>query len=315
MSAAQEWGGRDGPGGRRHPTPMTPLKGLGRQLDCRPRNTQPGQFHEGGQQLGVASRLRPRANEKGLGMQPKPNLHLRGISRKGIAAATLAVAGFAGLAVAQTTPAMADPTVQYVATGSDTIQDIINQVGLDEAGNFLGSYNAVNPVTAAAHEVITPVKSTGTLCSFARPNGSGEGVAALRYSVNSGSGATPPTPSPQAGCVDIGRSSSGPGTNASTTGQFIYIPFALDAVAWLVGPATGGVVGGVTSVATSITQANLFTLADLKTMYDSCGTVTEGGVTYWPFQAGITQPTRHTSRSTCTSRSRVRHAQLLGGPA
>lgn len=216
-------------------------------------------------------------------MKRKPELHLRGARRKGIAAVSLALLGFTGLALAQVTPAMADPTTVYVAAGSDTIQDIMNQFGLDAGGNTVGSYNAVNPVTGAAHEIITPVKATtGTNCSFARPNGSGEGVAALRFAVNSASGATPPTPAPQAGCVDIARSSSGPGTNASTTGVFVYVPFALDAVTGATGPASGGTIGGVTAVATNITQSDLFTKADLTTLYSTCQPVTEGGVTYNP---------------------------------
>ena len=222
-------------------------------------------------------------------MKRKPELHLRGVSRKGIAAASLAMLGFTGLALAQVTPAMADPTEVYVATGSDTIQDVDNQFSIDLSGNTLGSYNAVNPVTAAAHEIITPVKATtGTSCSFARPNGSGEGVAALRFSVNSASGATPPTPAPQAGCVDIGRSSSGPGTNQSATGQFVYIPFALDGVAMATGPAAGGVVGGVTTVATNLTSVDGFTLANLQSLY-TCNNVTVGAVTYNPNTAAAGQ--------------------------
>jgi phosphate transport system substrate-binding protein len=205
------------------------------------------------------------------------------VKRKSIAAASLAVLGFAGLAFAQVSPAMADPTEVYVAVGSDTIQDISNQLSVDLGSNTLGSYNAVNPVTQAAHEVITPVKATtGQPCSFARPNGSGEGVAALRFSVNSGSGAAPPAPQPQANCVDIARSSSGPGTNASTTGVFVYIPFALDAVAGSTGPTAAGTIGGVNAVATAITQAGSFTLTDLKNLYANCMPITEGGVTYDP---------------------------------
>jgi hypothetical protein len=219
----------------------------------------------------------------------KPELHLRGARAKGIAAVSLAMLGFTGLALAQVTPAMADPTQVYVATGSDTIQDVMNQFGLDAAGNTVGSYNAVNPVTGAAHEIITPVKATtGTNCSFARPNGSGEGVAALRFSVNSASGATPPTPSPQAGCVDIARSSSPPGNNQSNTGQFVYVPFALDGVTVATGPATGGTVGGVATVATNLTSANSFTLANLQSLY-ACNNVTVGGITYNPNTAAAGQ--------------------------
>ena len=216
----------------------------------------------------------------------------------------MAVVGFTGLAFAQASPALADPTVTLVATGSDTIQDVYNQFGTDVAGNLLGSYDAVNPVTQAAHEIITPVDgSSGAKCSFARPNGSGEGVADLRWSLNQATtnGGSAPLPHAQLGCVDIGRSSSGPGSLASTTGPIVYIPFALDGVAGATGPAscpgttcaayqytyTGGSPATqqtvtATPVPSLITGADLFTFNDLQTMYQTCGTVTEGGVTYDP---------------------------------
>jgi len=218
----------------------------------------------------------------------KPDLHLRGAGRKGIAAVSLAMLGFTGLALAPVTPAMADPTEVYVAVGSDTTQDIMNQSAIDTAGNTLGSYNAINPVTAAAHEIITPAKTSGTLCSFARPNGSGEGAAALRFSANPASGATPPSPGPQAGCVDIARSSSDQGSNQSNTGVFVYIPFALDGVTMATGPATGGVVGGVTTVATNLTSADGFSKTDLQNLY-ACNNVTVGAITYNPNTAGAGQ--------------------------
>ncbi len=221
-------------------------------------------------------------------MKRKPELHLRGVKRKGIAAASLAMLGFTGLALAQVTPAMADPTEVYVAVGSDTTQDVMNQSAIDSGGNTLGSYNAVNPVTVAAHELITPVKTTGTNCSFARPNGSGEGVAALRFSTNPASAATPPSPGPQQGCVDIGRSSSDQGSNQSNTGVFVYVPFALDGVTMATGPATGGVVGGVTTVATNLTAADGFSKTDLQNLY-ACNNVTVGGTTYNPNTAAAGQ--------------------------
>src|SRR5215469_1958155 len=117
-------------------------------------------------------------------MRLKPSTSRRTRVRAVLALAT-ALVGFTGFALAQTLPAQADPTVTLVAVGSDTIQDVYNQFGVDAAGNLLGSYNAVNPVTGAAHEIITPADgSAGVSCSFARPNGSGEGAADLRLALN-----------------------------------------------------------------------------------------------------------------------------------
>jgi phosphate transport system substrate-binding protein len=80
---------------------------------------------------------------------------------------------------------------------------------------------------------------------------------------------------PAAGCVDFARSSSGPGANASATGQLVYVPFALDAVTAATGPA----VATTNAVATNIKDADLFTLADYTTMYGSCLPVTPAGST------------------------------------
>src|SRR5262249_32450329 len=115
---------------------------------------------------------------------------------------------------------------------------------------------------------------------------------------NTTNGGAAPLPHAGLGCVDIGRSSSGPGALASTTGPIVYVPFALDAVAGSTGPAscpgttcaayqytyTNGTTQTVTATPTPslITGADLFTFNDLKTMYDTCGTITVGGVTYDP---------------------------------
>jgi len=219
-----------------------------------------------------------------------------------VAAGAIAI-GFAGVGLAVSGPAHADPAVNYVAVGSDTIQDVMNGFALLE-GNVLGSYNAVNPVTAVAHEVITPSKvpfgSTAPLtsCSFTRPNGSTEGAAALDYSLTQNAtnlnALAPPLVSnpPGSGCVDVGRSSSAPKTNCATvlcqsaTGGLVYVPFALDAVAGAIGP---------TSV---LTNAGMFTSSgtpasnpgDLQNLYGNCIAVTEGGVTYWPQGSNQTRP-------------------------
>ena len=216
--------------------------------------------------------------------------------------ATLTV-GLAGLGVAMTAgPALADPTCQEIAGGSDTIQDVINQYSVDLGQNFLCSYNAVDPITGAGGANIVYVRGPNatqpkTTCTETRPNGSGQGQIALRESINSATTASPPLTTPvPVGCLDVARSSSSPAGSGqqSTSGALIFVPFAEDAVAGAVGPATGGVVQGingpVTTVATNITQANLFTLTDLINLYKNCTTVTEGGVTYWPLGDPNPQP-------------------------
>ena len=192
-------------------------------------------------------------------------------------------AGLTALTVAFAGPANADPSTSYVAVGSDTTQDVMDQFAADEFPGQIGSWDAVNPVTATAHEIITPKPG----CSMTRPNGSGEGLAALRKSINPNTTATQLAAPPTQGCIDFSRSSSGPGANASTTGDLQYVPFALDAVATATGPAAA-VTGTDPAVATAITQADLFTLGtattpgDLIHLYRDCQAVTEGGVTYDP---------------------------------
>jgi hypothetical protein len=220
----------------------------------------------------------------------KAGWHRRSTRFKSLVAVGAVSLGFAGVGLAAAAPASADPAVNYVAVGSDTIQDVMNGFALSE-GNILGSYNATNPVTQATHEIITPAKvpvgavSPVTSCSYARPNGSSEGFAALDFSVTQVSVSHLATPGPATGCVDIARSSSAPGTfassgpgSASTSGTLIYIPFALDAVAGAVGPST------------AITDANSFTTAELTAMYGSCTPTTVGTHTYFPTESGVTTP-------------------------
>jgi phosphate transport system substrate-binding protein len=159
----------------------------------------------------------------------------------------------------------------------------MNQFTSDEFPGLIGSWDAVNPVTGTAHEVITPKPG----CSMTRPNGSGEGLAALRKSINPATTAVQLAQPPTAGCVDFSRSSAGPGANASATGALQYVPFALDAVATATGPATA-VTGTDPAAATQITQADNFSLGTptapgtLIKLYRDCAQVTVGGITYDP---------------------------------
>ena len=237
----------------------------------------------------------------------------RGIIR-GLAVSGVTIASVTSLVITQT-PAFADPTVTYVAVGSDTIQDIDNGFASAEGSNLLGSYNATNPVTQGIHEVITPAKTgsvpaasggptnqlPGESCSFNRPNGSGDGVTALRGSLSGTTSAagTISTASPITGeaitigtatgnlpnnlpgtnCVDIARSSSALATanQDPNNGYLLYIPFALDAVTASIGPSAaiaptttntnnvnlpvGCTVGGTTNPCITIPQSNLSALA------------------------------------------------------
>jgi phosphate transport system substrate-binding protein len=120
-----------------------------------------------------------------------------------------------------------------------------------------------------------------------RPNGSGEGLNALRKSINPATTAAQLADAPEAGCVDFARSSSGPGANASVNGTLAYVPFALDAVAPATGPATA-VTGADPAQATVITHADQLTLGTQATpgtlikLYRDCAAVSVGGVTYDP---------------------------------
>src|SRR5579859_5430191 len=195
-----------------------------------------------------------------------------------------AMVGAAGLAVAHASPALADPTTSYIAVGSDTTENVMDAFAVAQSGNELGSYDAVNPVTQAIGEIITPSpggagaavvnnNSNAQNCSFTRPDGSGQGRLSLIAAL--GGAANGLASSPGAGCVDIARSSSGPTVNAG--GALVYIPFAEDAVS------------GATSSATTLPNVDTFTIQNLKDLYASCGVnpapndfVTSGGNNYYP---------------------------------
>jgi hypothetical protein len=255
-------------------------------------------------------------------MNPKPPnirtgksgwLRQQTVRFKGLAVVGALALGCAGAAFAAAAPASADPATNYVAVGSDTTENVMNGWAQVVSNGVVASYDAVNPVTAAAQEIITPSKVTNSTagfsnCSFTRPNGSTEGFNALDFSsTNGGGGLAQDAFPPQNGCIDISRSSSGPGINSTgagsldpTAGGLVYVPFALDAVTGATGPTTSatdlpttiacesgttGCSGGTitfTPSLTNITTADAFTITDLKNLYANCTTVSEGGITYNP---------------------------------
>lgn len=217
-----------------------------------------------------------------------------------------ATCGVAALAVSMSGPAMADPInppTTYAAVGSDTIQDVWNQFANvteqvnGHPNNFVGSWDATgmpDPITTKDATTTQPA------CTFTRPNGSTQGLAAILDSngipLPSGvADLTMPPPDrtdggtdPNAACVDIGRSSSAPGPNHADNGLLQYIPFAEDAVTTATGPAEAVSGTDDDAVATQITHADDFTLGtlaspgDLISLYRDCMPVTVDGVTYDP---------------------------------
>src|SRR5882672_1309493 len=136
---------------------------------------------------------------------------------KSFATAAAIAAGITAIAIGLAGPAAADPSAvtTLAGAGSDTTQDVLNaiatNIGPSTGTKLVGSWDAT-PV----HTDITP-KSTAACTNITRPNGSGEGVNALRRSLSATStaaGLTHPVPL-GSGCFDFARSSSGPGANQS----------------------------------------------------------------------------------------------------
>lgn len=194
---------------------------------------------------------------------------------------SIAVGAAAMGTVLITGTAQADPPSgqfrELVGVGSDTTQDVLNGLGnviVDPNGSpnhlLIASYDAVNPSTGAAHECI--VVRSGHTC-ITRPNGSGEGIAALNADIAA-----------NAGNLDFARSSSG----VTTTGSNLtWIPFAEDAVTAAV--KTGSTLpANLTYSATATTNAQK-SLYDLNRVYnclDTSGNPLAAGV--FPTINGVT---------------------------
>ncbi len=132
--------------------------------------------------------------------------------------ALLVVAG-AGLATAD--PSGTPTYRQLAGVGSDTTQDVVNQLAKDvqiSGTPVLGSYDATGSATIQTQ--------AAAACSINRPNGSGAGRAALLASLNANDG-----------CLQFSRSSS---LNvAASTPSLTYVPFAKDAVSYAVTTSSG----------------------------------------------------------------------------
>jgi hypothetical protein len=208
---------------------------------------------------------------------------------KRAAALAVVVAGATTFTVAMASPASADPTGTYAAVGSDTVQDVENGLANALGGGLIASYNAFDPANLGT-DGNAATRTTGALNiltkpgtkSIPRPNGSGDGVAALAAA----QGGTVQDKSPYntgvtPGSIDIARSSSGPsgftladGHTAVTTGSsgiVDFIPFAVDAVTFAAGP--NSILGA---------NAKLLTLQNLKDLFGGGFDVTVNGTVYHP---------------------------------
>ena len=147
-----------------------------------------------------------------------------------------------GLAVG---PASADPDPatdyrQLAGAGSDTTQDVLNGLGLAVGGgDVIASWDARGTAT-----ITTKAAAQNANCQgMVRPNGSGQGRTALRASEGDGLWQGKNI----TGCIDFARSSSAP-SSPSTTGNYTYIPFGVDAMTYAVHSAAVGDLGFPTNL-------------------------------------------------------------------
>jgi hypothetical protein len=181
-------------------------------------------------------------------------LQLRAKSKTKVAVAlaagvTLLVAGL----VQRSRPVGADPAfpVSYVGVGSDTLQDVFNSYAGAEPAPPATNAKLTTRLTSSAATGTKGVSSwdaaPGSNCiatklgggAYDRPNGSGDGIAALSNANNTpqptnwlgkGNCAPPATGSNVQGQIDFARSSRGP--TVTTNNALTYIPFSRDAVSY-----------------------------------------------------------------------------------
>lgn len=171
----------------------------------------------------------------------------------------------------------------YVAVGSDTLQDVMNALANGTSitattvratanGQFFGNFDATEPhYNGTANTIaIQPKAGQGAM---GRPNGSGDGINALKASINGTSYTTGGVTTTPTGLVDIARSSSKRSLVAA--GQLLAIPFGRDAFTYAYKDATS-----------SPALQNL-TLQQLKEIFE-CSLTTVGGEAVTPVipQAG-----------------------------
>jgi len=198
------------------------------------------------------------------------------ISKKIVAVCATVGVAFTGFALGA--PAQAEPVSNdYAIVGSDTLEDVVNglvngssltsaEVRVYADGATMGSFDATG----------TPfilTKPNGM--RFGRPNGSSEGVKALRASAKGGTYGTTGVPAVTiTDQVDIARSSSGPkDADLNSSGVLAYVPFGRDAIAYAYDSRTAA--GAATAAISALSKSQL------KSIFE-CTLRTVGGITVTP---------------------------------
>jgi hypothetical protein len=167
-------------------------------------------------------------------------------------------------------------------TGSDTTQDLNNGLAAvvrDVSGQLiLGSWDATVPATQGDF-IVTHTDGT----SIPRPNGSGQGLAALKAAVG-GTTLTNArgTSSGPLDSTDLQFARSSSGVAPSTTGAYSYVPLAVDAVTYALAGA-------------NTTLPRNLTVAQLTAIYSANNgdMITVGGTTYVIGDEGYADATLH----------------------
>ncbi|SRR5216683_4131476 len=179
------------------------------------------------------------------------------------AAVTMSVAAIAAIGAGT---ALADPGTcttpitpaasDVVGVGSDTIQNLLDQLSLDynaahSTGSKLYSWDAVNPCTGATGDTITT--KTGAT-AIARPNGSGQGITALENNTSA--------------TVDYARSSRA--RNGTDPATIAFVALARDAVTWSSRSAASGGTNAPASL--SLTQlASIYSCSSTARTWNQVG--------------------------------------------
>ncbi len=181
------------------------------------------------------------------------------------AAAVAVVAGAISVGSASADPSGTPTYREFAGVGSDTVQGVYNAFSNNitiSSTKVIGSYDATGSAT---------IQTKATGCSaVTRQNGSGAGKTGLLASLNANDG-----------CVQFSRSSSAP--SGTTSPSLTYVPFATDAVTYMV--------TATSNIPRQLTQAQLVSIyacggdPTIKALVPQAGSGTRS---FWESKVSIT---------------------------